>query len=614
MKSYKYKKAVLSVCTLLVLSFVYNLFYQGRTYPNLYLGKDHIGGLTRGQLALAVENALLDLAKKPIVFEVAGSDGSVERVETDLKKLGLTFDSSSTALAAWNVGRSGNLGLDLAAKLGFFDKKQVDPVYQVNWTGYVLALTDLFLRYTKPARDATITFEGDWQIVGEGVGQAVDLSKISANLREKVKTFSDEPIEVATFEEKPLVTGEKARRALTKVKTLAEAKITLSWEHDSWQLSGQNLLNILKFYPKGLTDGYFAKFDLGRGDLTIKNVWWAGYEPPELEVGLQNEALDKFVGAVGNSINQERVDARIVFEGGKVSEFTPARDGRQLNGQLTKETIAQVVSTDNVGEVGNIIINLPVEVTRAKIASEEINSLGIRELVGNGVSYFAGSIAGRIHNISLGSARVSGTLVAPGGTFSFNKVVGEVSGATGYRQAYVISQGRTVLDDGGGICQVSTTIFRAALNAGLPIVARTAHAYRVTYYEQHGFKPGFDATVWAPAVDLAFKNDTDYHLLVQAVVDPANSKLQVDIYGTRDGRKVEITEPVLSNFKAAPEDRYQEDLTLAKGTVKQVDFKAAGVTSVFGRKVYKGDKLLIDETFKSIFRPWQAVYLVGAGT
>lgn len=606
-----FKKGVLFACALLVALFAYNLFYQGRTYPNIYLGGANISGLGRDELAVAVEGRLLDLQKKLIVFEVTNGDGSIERQETDLKKLGFAFDSRATQERAWNVGRSGNLGLDLATKLGFFDKKQVDPVYQVNWTGYVGALTNLFLRYTKPAHDATITFEGDWQIVNEEPGQTIDLSKISADLRKKVGDFSDEPIEVVTFEEEPLVRSENADKALDKVKTLSGQKIALRYEYDSWQLSGTNLLAILRFYPKGLADGYLAKFDLADGDMVIRNLRWAGYEPPELEVGLQKEALDEFVGGIANSINQERVDAGIVFEGGRVSQFTPARDGRQLNGQLTKKAIAQVVSVENVGGEENIVLSLPVKVTRAKIASEEINSLGIRELAGSGVSYFAGSIAGRIHNISLGSKRVNGTLVAPGEIFSFNKVVGEVSEATGYRKAYVISSGRTVLDDGGGICQVSTTIFRAALNAGLPIVSRTAHAYRVAYYEQHGFKPGFDATVWAPAVDFAFKNDTDHHILVQVVVDSANAKLQVDIYGTADGRKVVISEPLLSNSKPAPEDRYQEDPTLPSGTVKQVDFKATGVTSVFGRKVYKEGKTIIDEAFKSIFRPWQAVYLVG---
>ena len=170
-----------------------------------------------------------------------------------------------------------------------------------------------------------------------------------------------------------------------------------------------------------------------------------------------------------------------------------------------------------------------------------------------------------------------------------------------------------MLDDGGGICQVSTTIFRAALNAGLPIVSRTAHAYRVSYYEQKGFKAGFDATVWAPAVDLMFKNDTSHHILVQIVVDLPSAKIEVDLYGTSDGRRVELSEPVLSNFQPALPDKYQDHPTLPKGTVKQVDFAASGVTSVFKRKVFKDGLVIIDESFTSRFRPWQAIFLVGTG-
>jgi len=100
---------------------------------------------------------------------------------------------------------------------------------------------------------------------------------------------------------------------------------------------------------------------------------------------------------------------------------------------------------------------------------------------------------------------------------------------------------------------------------------------------------------------------------VQTVVDRANAKLQVDFYGTGDDRKVEISQPVVSNITPAPADRYQDDPTLPKGTVKQVDFSAQGAISVFTRKVYKGDKLLIDDVFKSNYRPWQAVFLVGTG-
>ena len=99
-------------------------------------------------------------------------------------------------------------------------------------------------------------------------------------------------------------------------------------------------------------------------------------------------------------------------------------------------------------------------------------------------------------------------LIPPGGTISYNEIVGDISAATGYQPAYIIKDGRTILGDGGGVCQVSTTLFRAGLSAGLPILERHPHAYRVHYYEEGGYKPGLDATVFAPGVDLKMKNDT----------------------------------------------------------------------------------------------------------
>jgi vancomycin resistance protein YoaR len=229
-------------------------------------------------------------------------------------------------------------------------------------------------------------------------------------------------------------------------------------------------------------------------------------------------------------------------------------------------------------------------------------------LIGQGVSHFAGSIENRKFNVGLAASRINGVLIPPGEEFSFVKTVGDISGASGYKQAYVIKSGRTVLDDGGGVCQVSTTIYRAALNTGLPITERTAHAYRVGYYEQ-GFPPGLDATIYSPSVDLKFKNDTGHHILVQARVE--GTDLTVDLYGTSDGRSVELTRPVIvSQSPALPEIR-QDDPTLPKGTVKQVDFAAAGANVVFKRKVTKGGITYIDETIRSNFRPWQAVYLVG---
>jgi vancomycin resistance protein YoaR len=239
--------------------------------------------------------------------------------------------------------------------------------------------------------------------------------------------------------------------------------------------------------------------------------------------------------------------------------------------------------------------------------------MGIKELIGMGTSTYQGSIESRIFNVNLGASRVNGTLVAPGEVFSFAKTVGDVSSLTGYKQAYIISGGKTILGDGGGICQVSTTLFRAALNAGLPIVERHPHAYRVSYYEQDS-SPGIDATVYVPTVDLKFKNDTGNHILIQSILDPNELRLTFMIYGTSDGRTSEVSTPVVSNVRPAPEAKYEDDPNLPAGQIKQVDFAAAGATAYFTRTVMRDGKVLHSDEFRSNYRPWQAVFLRGTKT
>ncbi len=201
-------------------------------------------------------------------------------------------------------------------------------------------------------------------------------------------------------------------------------------------------------------------------------------------------------------------------------------------------------------------------------------------------------------------------MIAPGEIFSLNQTIGEVSASTGYKNAYVIKDGRTVLGDGGGVCQVSTTMFRAALAAGLPIVERRAHAYRVGYYEQDA-KPGFDATVYAPSTDLKFKNDTKEYLLIETKTDTRNYTLEINLYGTDDGRVVEIGVPRVFGTTPPPEDLYIDEPTLPAGVVEQIDWKAWGATSVFDYVVKRDGEIVTEKTFYSVYKPWQAVFLRG---
>lgn len=354
---------------------------------------------------------------------------------------------------------------------------------------------------------------------------------------------------------------------------------------------------------------------LGRSDNFLSNlsiIFQAYFYGLNLQPSYRysEDVLNKTLAPILEKTNIEAIDALFNFKDGKVVAFKPSKEGKMVDMERVKEDLNLQVEKMLSQKSQEATVPLTVKIILPKITTDKANNLGIRELIGKGTSLFQHSIPGRIFNVTLAASRINGLLIAPNEIFSFDKALGDVSAFTGYQQAYVIQNGKTVLGDGGGVCQVSTTFFRAILNAGLPIIERHAHAYRVGYYEEDSL-PGLDATVFVPSVDLKFKNDTGNYILVQTQIDPDVLRLTVFFYGTLDGRIVALTQPVITNITPAPPDLYQDDPSLPKGVVKQIDFSAEGSTASFSRDVTKIGKKIISETFVSNYAPWQSVYLRG---
>lgn len=333
-----------------------------------------------------------------------------------------------------------------------------------------------------------------------------------------------------------------------------------------------------------------------------------------LPEGFQRDLLASGAAQIASRYDRAGQNAEWELDesGKKLKKFVPHRPGRVVNPEwLQQELMEQLVALQDGEAKTPTRIRLEFQESNPDITLGDLNSLGITERIGVGTSLYAHSIPNRIFNVGLTSSRLNFTLVQPGEEFSFNRAVGEVSGKTGYKAAYVIKDGMTQLGDGGGVCQVSTTIFRAALNAGLPITAWKAHSYRVSYYEQNS-QPGYDATVYAPSTDFRFRNDTPGAIVVTSQADSENQFLVVELWGTSDGRKSELSNYSISNQRPAPAPRYQDDPTLPRGRVKQVDWSAPGATTKFTYTVKNADGTeKFSKNFVSNFRPWQAVFLVG---
>jgi len=317
-----------------------------------------------------------------------------------------------------------------------------------------------------------------------------------------------------------------------------------------------------------------------------------------------------FIKIAEDKYNQPAKNALFRFENGRVVAFAQETYGQEINEKKFYQLLEEEIKNIDKEKKKIININLPIEIIEPEIKLTSINNFGIEEKIGEGKSDYSGSIPERIDNLILAASKFNGVLIPPQKILSFNETVGDISQLTGYKPAYIIKDGKTILGDGGGVCQVSTTLFRAALNTGLEVVERHPHAYRVSYYENDS-KPGLDATVFAPSVDLKIKNNTPAYILIETAVDKEKNLLYFYLFGKKDKRQIEVSTPIVWDVSPPLPPKYQDDPTLKKGVVKQIDFPAWGAKSSFNYKVYLDNKLIIDEKFFSSYRPWQAVYLVG---
>lgn len=313
------------------------------------------------------------------------------------------------------------------------------------------------------------------------------------------------------------------------------------------------------------------------------------------------DKLKKFLDEeVGKSINQPVQDAKLVVVGKRAKEFQPDQSGQTLNIEKSVEEITgSLLSPD-----GNI--KLVVDTEEPKVSLASTNKMGIATRIARGVSDFTGSPKNRRHNIQVGAGKFDGLIVEPGKVMSFMRELGPVDASAGFLPELVIKEDKTTPEFGGGLCQVSTTTFRAVLDGGLEITERRNHSYRVAYYEP----AGTDATVYDPYPDFKFTNDTPGHILIDTYIE--GNKLYFDFYGTDTGRTVEMDGPHISNVTALPEPIYIDTSTLPPGEIKQIETAHRGASAVLYRKVTGPDgKVLHSDEIKSLYIPWPAKYLRG---
>lgn len=287
-----------------------------------------------------------------------------------------------------------------------------------------------------------------------------------------------------------------------------------------------------------------------------------------------------------------------VFRNVKGSWVATDQTGWTLNRAATKANLLKAILAGK--DTAQVEFRRAVPDRNVKLLAQR----GVLWHVATGQSSYAGSPDFREKNILVGAGKLDNFFIAPGHEFNFNEEIGQIDASTGFVKGFVISGGTLTKEDGGGICQVSTTIFRALYQAGLPITERHEHSHRVKYYDP----VGYEATVYAPSKNLRMKNDTGKHLFIQAGWDTARQTLRFDVFGANTGRSVTVSRPVITDFKAPADPSYSPDDRVAPGGRRLLDQPMQGMTSVITRTVKAGGKVVSRDTLKSVYKPWGAVY------
>lgn len=547
------------------------IIWHSKFYPNVMVGTVEVGGLTRAQ-ATAELNEMIASHEITLTY-----NGYTWRVPTTY------FEPliEQSLNEAYRVGRRLNLS-DYA--LIFIDRPQVFPLALSEGTtpAYEALISEIGQSVEIPAMMPILSVkEGLLNLMNGSDGVIIASSDLLNQIKQSISSLEEKTLEVPTRNISAQLREDQIKALLQRGEALLAGTLTVTHDDEKVVLSGEELLAFLATQPDATSS-------------------------------VDQDKIDEYVVGLSESYNRDPEDAKFEFVDGKVTEFAPGKDGIEVINAESSKQISLAIEKVLSGSEKDVKTALVVARKSPNVTMDKINEYGIKERIGRGESYYAHSIPNRIYNVGLAAERTNSVLVPPGEEYSFNKSVGEISGATGYKTAYVISGGRTVLGDGGGVCQVSTTLFRAAMSAGLPITERWAHAYRVGYYEQNS-GPGIDATVYSPSKDLRFLNDTPGHILVQTINDPKELHLVVEIYGTSDGRVATVSEPKVWGITGPLPTIYQDDPSLPAGQLKQVDWAASGAKTSFEYKVTRNGEVLQDKIFTSNYRPWASVYLRGTG-
>ena len=563
----------------------YQLVYAGRIFPGVSVAGVDISGMKPTDAAVKLNETLA----YPIHGKVLLRYGENAWVASPAE-LGMVFDPSTSAMTAYKLGRSGGLFGALSGQLRAVGTgARIPPVIIFDQRVASYYLNQLSTQINQPVTEGNLEVQGMNIVAAPGqVGRELKVDATLIYLGAQLQTFSDGEVPLVVQEVQPQILDVNAAADMAR------------------QVLSQPLTLTIPNAGQGDPAPYIYNPEVLANLLSVERA------PDGVQVVLNRNGLRDLLVPVKDQLDRKAEDAKFIFNDDtlQLDLMAESKVGRTL------DIDASITSINDALLRGEHNIPLVINEQQPRVASTATGQeLGITQLVAAETSYFYGSSAERMQNIQAAAARFHGVLVAPGETFSMGETMGDVSLDNGFAEALIIYGGRTIKGVGGGVCQVSTTLFRTVFNAGFPVVERTPHAYRVSYYEQTasgGVDPrlaGLDATVYFPLVDFKFTNDTPYWILMETYM--GSSSLTWKFYSTSDGRTVSWDTTGVTNVVPAPTPSFEENPELRKNEIKQVDWAANGADVTVTRTVMRDGGVLFQDAFTTHYQPWQAICQFG---
>jgi vancomycin resistance protein YoaR len=503
------------VAVLLVMVLVYGALFSGRVLPGVQANGITIGGLSKAKAESRLSQAAQDYAGQQIPVQY---NQTTLRVPVSALRVDYSHDAANAAL---KYGRSGDLLSRLSATVrSIFGRSVAITNFQYADEELTPFLDQIDEDAATPVTNAHLSFSGDEVTVSPSEsGKRVDRGRLVSAIDQQLAGMKSGPIVAPVYELEPSVKDAALEGAKEKAKAYVASPIEASAAGQSQTITQDQILSWISVNAEQAATDMAVSPLQSFYDAPLSNV---------VTLALDKKRVEGFVATLAGTLNRKPQDAELTIQNGKVVVTAPSRDGVQLD--QTKAVQQILAAMDHQFEDRKV--SLATETAKAAVREDNFESLGLKELIGQGTSSFPGSSADRLTNVRVGTARYQNVLIKPGEVFSFGARLGDVGPAQGYKPSLVIIGNKEEKEYGGGLCQVSSTLYRAALTAGLPIVQRTNHAFAINeFYTAPYGVPGVDATIYYPQVDLKFKNDTPGYILIQTQM--TGNSLKFDMYGTK---------------------------------------------------------------------------------